>query len=142
MPGAAMAACVAEGLGACPGALAEFAAESSEVDRSGKRFERPRLADSQPFAVGPGPLARRGGRRPVRTRVVDPPGAGLAVEQVGDDDGEWRAAGGEVGGSIDRIDDPDRSVAGSGREPRLVAGDRRSEEHTSEAQSLMRRSYP
>src|SRR3546814_5040767 len=52
MPGAAMAACVAEGLGACPCALAEFAAESSEVDRSGKRFERPRLADPQPFAVG------------------------------------------------------------------------------------------
>src|SRR3546814_1328145 len=91
MPGAAMAACVAEGLGACPCALAEFAAESSEVDRSGKRFERPRLADPQPFAVGPGPLARRGGRRPVRTRVVDPPG--------------------------------------------------RSEEHTSELQSLMRISY-
>src|SRR3546814_13547849 len=121
MPGAAMAACVAEGLGACPGALAEFAAESGEVYRSGERFERPRLADPQPFAVGPGPLARRGGRRPVRTRVVDPPGTGLAVEQVGDDDGYCLSAGGAVAGSIYRIDDPDRPVPGLGCEHPPVA---------------------
>src|SRR3546814_9272946 len=88
-------------------------------------------AEAQLCAAGHQPLGQRAGRRPrieVALRSEEEPGAETPVE-VGLQRGDSLAVDG-------------RAVGGAAREaPQLADIARRSEEHTSELQSLMRISY-
>src|SRR3546814_5951866 len=73
--------------------------------------------------------------------VVHHPGDDLAVALDGDRDREIGDAVQEVGRAVERIDDPARAGLRAGRLAALLHQEARSEEHTSELQSLMRNSY-
>ena len=100
---------------------AEPSLEAAIAEPSGRRAHRWR--DLEPLTVAPRPRAHRRRCGSLRDRVMDPAHRRLAVADERDHDGEDRLARGEIRRAVDRVDEPDRRIAGKRIEHRGIGSD-------------------
>src|SRR5260221_8429364 len=108
------------------GATAEAACQSTvaepHLEGAAHAVRRRSGSDREPPALAPRPLARHRRRRHAFDRIMNPRRDRLAAADQRNHDGEHRDAGGEIGGAVDWVDDPDGILAVEQREHGRIGG--------------------